>query len=114
MKLYLCHQYGGLESNKKWLEQTIIDLFKKYNKEIKENNIVFMSPIHCFGYLYEALDYDDGMDLCISLLENCDYMLTFGARSFSKGCMIEKEFCRINDIMVFDIEEFYESFIVDK
>ncbi len=85
MKIYVAHPYGGDEKNKK-----IVELFIKKLVEV-DPGITFISPIHAFGYLYDTLDYETGIDMCLDLMENCDALLIppFSQIENSKGCLVE-------------------------
>lgn len=69
MLIYCAHKYGGIEENKNIAEQKI--------KELQMNDLknCYISPIHCFGYMYDAIDYDAGMEMCYDLLTACDEVL---------------------------------------
>lgn len=49
----------------------------------------YISPIHALGYLYDAVSYEQGMELCIDLLSVCDKMVVISEAS--KGVKIEIE-----------------------
>ena len=85
--VYVCHEFGVKENAEKVAR--LIELFVNVYP-----NICFMSLIHTFGYLYDSVDYDTGIEYCLTLLDMCDEMWTFGSKSMSRGCMIEKEYCK--------------------
>lgn len=86
MLIYISHPYGGREDNKKAIEKIIEELVKKNSKH------VYVSPVHCFGFLYETTEYQQGIDMCLTLLGRCDYMYVFGDWKTSVGCMTEIEY----------------------
>jgi hypothetical protein len=90
--IYISHPYGGKEENKAKIEQIIKVYSQRYNGE------VFISPVHSFGFLYDCLDYERGMELCLELLDRCDSMLVFGDYESSRGCGIEIQFAKDNNI----------------
>lgn len=95
--IYISHPSSGLESNTRKVEDIIRNLYK--NKEFRDKYCV-ISPIHNFGFMYndEWLSYDDGLNLCLDLLDSCDIMLVFGDYTNSKGCTREIEYCKENEI----------------
>jgi hypothetical protein len=82
-KIYVAHPYGGKEENKIAVEEIV--------KELVANNpdILYMSPIHAFGYLYDTVSYEKGMEYCIDLLRGCDELLLCEGWENSKGCCAE-------------------------
>lgn len=89
---YISHPYGGLEENKEQIEKIITALQTIYPSE------TFISPVHCFGFLYDTLPYADGLKKCIDLLLHCDAMLVFGNWISSKGCCEEIRQAKLNNI----------------
>ena len=87
LNIYVAHPYDGQEENKKKVEEFIKLLIKK-NIFHKPN---FISPIHNYGYLYNNMEYEKGIDLCLNLLNECDIILIpkFEKIKMSKGCLIE-------------------------
>ena len=55
---------------------------------------LFVSGVTSFGYCYFDLDYQDGLERCLWLLDHCDEAWVFGNYTDSKGCMAEIEFCQ--------------------
>lgn len=82
-RVYVAHPYSGLEENKQKVEELIKRLVKMYD------DIVFYSPIHSFGYLYESKEYIQGMNMCLNLLKACDELWLCGDWENSTGCMME-------------------------
>ncbi len=101
MKVYVAHPYEGKEENKKKVEKFI----KKHSKEI---GATFISPIHSFGFMYNDIDYEKGIDMCLDLLEICDAIIIpkFEKIKNSKGCLMELGFSKAKEIMIFDWETF--------
>lgn len=89
--VYVCHQFGGKPENVENVKNLVIKLRKKHP------NYNFISPLHALGYLWGECSWEVGMDYCIDLLSRCDEMWTFGSKSMSKGCMIEKDYCKANN-----------------
>lgn len=86
--VYICHEFGGKQENVEKVTKLVRSLIKAYP------DICFLSPIHATGFFYHDLSYEEGMEYCLTLLDMCDEMWTFGTKSMSKGCMIEKKYCK--------------------
>lgn len=89
--LYISHPYGNKEQNKNDIENIIRYLY--HSDEIFDNYCL-VSPVHCFGFLYEDWEYEKGIQPCLDLLGECDGMLVFdgeGAEDWttSTGCKME-------------------------
>jgi len=81
--IYVSHPYSGDVKNKHKVERIIRKLV------IDEPNEIFISPVHAFGFMYNDVDYDKGMDMCLALLSKCHKMYVFGSWTQSKGCQRE-------------------------
>lgn len=92
MLIYISHPYGGQEANKQKIEQIIRRLVKEHTEH------TYVSPVHAFGFLYNDVDYEYGLDMCLKLLYVCDKMLVFGDYQNSRGCKAEIEYCMIHNI----------------
>ena len=92
MLIYCAHKYGGNEKNKAKVEMIIKALQKNHP------GYTFISPIHTFGYMYEHLSYDDGMNLCLSLLSKCDALVVLSDES--EGVRREIEYAKRHSIPV--------------
>ena len=92
MLIYISHPYGNKEENKKDVERIV--------EELLENNPrdTYISPIHTFGYLYEKVDYNTGLEMCLDLLKLCNLMLVYGDYRKSEGCTKEIQYARSNRI----------------
>ena len=83
MKIYISHPYGSKVENKEKIEKIIRDLI------FEKPQHTYVSPVHCFGFLYEEVEYDIGIRYCLDLLDACDEMWVFGDYANSKGCKLE-------------------------
>ena len=81
--IYVSHPYGGKEENKLAVEKIVLELSKQ------NPNNTYISPIHCFGFMYHDVSYEHGMNMCLALLDMCDEMIVCGDWANSKGCMME-------------------------
>lgn len=75
MMIYCAHKYDGKEENKIRCE-TIV---KHLQSDDSENT--YISPIHTFGFMYNTIPYDEGMELCFDLLSACDELLVLSELS---------------------------------
>lgn len=79
--IYVSHKYGGHWINKIKVQRKIIKLQKEYPE------YVFLSPVHATGFLYNKMSYDDGIKLCLELLNRSDELWILSEHS--KGTLIE-------------------------
>ena len=86
--VYVSHPSLGLDKNANNAAKLIKFLVEKYP------DILFISPIHTFGFMYHDLSWDEGMRQCIALLNMCDEMWVFGNWKKSVGCNAEIEHCK--------------------
>jgi hypothetical protein len=89
MIVYISHPYGGLEENKREIEQIILKLV-----ETNPQN-TYISPVHTFGFLYDAVPYEEGLEMCLDLLGLCDMAFIFGDYANSTGCKAELSHCEM-------------------
>lgn len=96
--VYISHPYGGKRENRR----AVANLFRKLQE--KYPNTLFLSPIHAFAPIYHTVPYEDGLNRCLWLLDQCTEMWVFGDYKNSVGCKAEIEYCRENYIpfQVFD------------
>ena len=90
--IYISHPYGGNKSNLEAIEAIVMDL------AAKDKANVYVSPVHCFGWMYETVDYLHGLGMCIELLSRCDRMLVYGDWMHSTGCRAEVDYCKAHGI----------------
>jgi len=100
--VYVCHEFGGKKENAERVARLIRLFANVYS------NICFISPIHTFGYLYDSVDYNKGVEYCLTLLDMCDEMWTFGSKSMSRGCLIEKRYCERYKIPIIERGDYDE------
>lgn len=92
MLIYVSHPYGGKEENK----QAVEDIIRKLAVDNPQHT--YISPIHCFGFMYNDVSYESGLDMCLNLLNKCDKMVVCGDWESSKGCTAEVLFAESNMI----------------
>lgn len=86
--VYLSHCFGGNQDNVKHAEEVIIRLQHQFP------DITFLSPLHALGYAYHLMSYDEGMRHCLALLDMADEMWLVDGYDYSKGCLIERDYCK--------------------
>ena len=94
--IYISHRFEGKQENLERIEQIIKDLRKKYP------HYLFVSPCHLFGYLYNTTSYNEGLSMCLWLLDKCDECWLFDDYMNSRGCKIEKEYCNNHNKPCYD------------
>lgn len=92
MLIYISHPYGGQAENKKKVEEIIRGLATSHPEH------TYISPIHCFGFMYHDFDYETGLEMCLNLLKACDKMCVFGDWKNSRGCTAEVLFAEMHMI----------------
>lgn len=93
--VYVSHQYGGDKNNLKEVEEIIKTQQKKHP------NYMFISPIHMFGFLYNDMSYEDGLELCLYQLAECDEIWVTGEKWYdSTGVIKEIEYANAHKIDV--------------
>lgn len=70
------------------------------------NSYVFISPVLNFGHMYVDVDYIDGVNVCLDLLNACDGLLLANAWQTSRGCMAEYAFAKAIEMPIQHIAEF--------
>lgn len=82
-KIYVAHPYNNNEDNKRKVEEYIKEF-------IKENeDVLYISPIHATGFLYNEVNYRKGMEYCFELMKCCDEVYLCGEWDGSTGCCME-------------------------
>ena len=94
MRIYLSHPYGGGLDNWVRINELLTEL------AIGDPDNTYISPVHCFGGLYNAVPYLRGMEMCLDLLSVCDRMVVYGDWRDSVGCRAEVAYCKEHDIPV--------------
>lgn len=99
--VYISHPSSGLKENTLDVEKIIRRLYADNNLYSK---YCFVSPIHCFGFMYHDVEYFKGLSFCTDLLMHCKIMLVFGDWTNSVGCKAEIDLCRELGIPVIFID----------
>ena len=85
MLIYCSHKFGGKMENAKAVELKIKRL------QLADPKNTYISPIHAFGFMYDTVSYEDGIGMCLDLLNKCDKMVVLSGES--EGVNIEIEYC---------------------
>lgn len=84
--VYVAHPFGGLQENADHAEATLKRLYAEHP------NVLYISPIHATGFIYDENDYVNGMDYCLELLSRCDELYLCHGWETSRGCLMERSF----------------------
>lgn len=104
-KVYIAHRYENKEENKLNVEHIMMDLLK-----FNSRDYAYVSPIHNYGFLYNEMDYMEGIKVCLNLLSTCDILLLCGDDwNKSKGVGYEIDFARKNNIKIMTYNEFIKG-----
>ena len=90
MLIYCSHKFGGKLENAKAAELKIKRL------QLADPDNTYISPMHAFGFMYNVLNYEDGLRLCLDLLAKCDKMVVLS--DLSRGVKAEIKYCIDNAI----------------
>lgn len=107
MLVYVAHPYGGLEENKKKVEEIVKELLKLHPFDTDEE-VHYISPIHAFGYLYEEVDYEKGLRMCLDVLDKADALLLCGDYVSSKGCIAELTYAQVKNKPIYVLENYLD------
>lgn len=92
MLIYCSHEFEGNLRNRKKIGDKVKDL------QLYDAENTYISPIHCFGFMYHDMSYDDRMRLCLDLLDVCDEMWVLSAPS--KGVKLEMDYAKEHGIPI--------------
>ena len=95
--IYISHGYGGKLENLSDITNKLKSFVKLYP------NYLFISPVNMYHKLYDITDYQEGLDMCLYLLENAGvtemWVCDVNYKN-SIGCMAEIERCKELNITV--------------
>lgn len=94
--IYVSHQFQNNPQNIKEIETIVKYLIKVFP------DYCFISPSHAFGYLYDCTDYQQGIDMCLSLMDICDELWVFSEPTDSVGVGLEIE-CAVKNSIPYKI-----------
>lgn len=98
MLIYVASKYGGDPANLERAKKITHDL------QVKDLANCYICPILTFSHLeYGEIGYDDEMELCLDILQNCDKLIV--ASETSKGVRMEIEFAKLVKMEVMRLDE---------
>lgn len=98
MLIYIAHKHGGLPENMERAKQITHDL------QIKDLANCYICPLLTFSNLeYGEIGYEDEMELCLDILQNCEKLIV--ASEVSKGIRKEIDFAKLVNMEVMRLEE---------
>ena len=86
---YVAHQYGGNKEN--------IEKAKKITHDLQMKDLAncYVCPLLTFSCLeYGELGYDDEMELCLDILQNCEKLIV-ASKEISRGVQKEIDFAKL-------------------
>lgn len=87
--VYVAHPYAGKEENRKKIDQIMMRLVEK------DKQTAYVSPIHNFGFMYmDGEYYIEGLDYCLTMLNECRAIILCGDYATSRGCCAEYGFAK--------------------
>ena len=86
--IYIAHPFGDQQENVEKVEKIIKGLIHKHP------DCTFYSPLHATGFLYNDVDYIDGMEHCFEALSRCDELWLCEGWQDSRGCNMEYAFAK--------------------
>ena len=100
MKLiYVSCKFGGDKKRVEYCENVIKELIKR-DRESGINDRIYVSPLHTFGWLFNDVPYEEGLDWCLDLLSKCDTMIVLEDFETSRGCNVEIGYCKSKGIPI--------------
>ena len=98
MLIYVATKYGGDSANIERAKKITHDL------QVKDLANCYICPLLTFSHLeYGEIGYDDEMELCLDILQNCDKLIV--ASETSKGVQKEIDFAKLVKMEVMILEE---------
>jgi hypothetical protein len=96
--IYVAHKYGGSIRNVRKAAKITHDL------QVKDLANCYVCPLLTFSHLgYGEIGFDNEMELCYDLLQNCDKMIV--ASDISKGVQAEIDFAKLIKLEVVTLEK---------
>ncbi len=86
--IYVSHEFQNNPENVVEIEIIIKKLQKEYP------TYLFISPVHTFGFLYNEVSYEKGLDMSLFLLENCADEMWYVPSETSRGVSAEITYCQ--------------------
>ena len=98
MLIFVSHCYGGDKKNIEKASKITHDL------QVKDLANCYICPLLTFSYLeYGELGFEDEMELCLDVLQNCEKLIV--SSEISKGVQMEIDFAKLVKMEVFRLGE---------
>lgn len=98
MICYVAHTCSADKSNIEKAKKITHDL------QVKDLANCYICPLLTFSHLeYGEIGYDDEMELCLDILQNCDKLIV--ASEISKGVQMEIDFAKLVKMEVMRLDE---------
>lgn len=98
MLIYVAAKYGGDPANIERAKKITHDL------QVKDLANCYICPLLTFSHLeYGEIGYDDEMELCIDILQNCDKLIVAG--EISRSVQKEIEFAKLVKMEVMRLDK---------
>lgn len=99
MICYVGHCFGGDKANIEKAKKITHDL------QVKDLANCYICPLLTFSHLkYGELGFDDEMELCLDILQNCDKLIV-ASKTISKGVQMEIDFAKLVKMEVMRLDE---------
>jgi ketopantoate reductase len=96
--IYIAHAYSNDKSNIEKAKKITHDL------QVKDLANCYICPLLTFSHLeYGEIGYDDEIELCLDVLQNCEKLIV--ASEISKGVQMEIDFAKLVKMEVMRIDE---------
>lgn len=87
--VYIAHCYQGDKANLERAKKITHDL------QVKDLANCYICPLLTFSHLeYGELGYDDEMELCLDILQNCEKLIV-ASKEISRGVQKEIDFAKL-------------------
>ena len=98
MIYYVAHKYQGGKNNLEKAKKITHDL------QVKDLANCYICPLLTFSHLkYGEIGFDDELELCLDILQNCDKLIV--ASEISKGVQMEIDFAKLVKMEVLRLEK---------
>lgn len=97
--VYVACPFGG---KKEAVEKTKDAIRWFYHRDMMNGDInyVYVSPVLSFGFMYNEVDYQEGIEQCMELLARCDEITFLKGWEDSKGCCMEHGYAMAKNIAI--------------
>jgi hypothetical protein len=100
MTYYVAHRYGGDKSNIEKAKKITHDL------QVKDLANCYICPLLIFSHLeYGEIGFDNEIELCLDVLQNCDKLIVASEITNSKGIEKEIDFANLVGMEVIWLED---------